>query len=123
MKQMASIPYQSVMAIKDQHLLAAVAACVELADELGPATDLAGSWILDRARTRIADLWIPNFKPFVTRCILIRVGGSRGGRRAYYRLVDPEGYEVDAYRTWSTVPSQDCGRYQLMSKLSDWATP
>jgi hypothetical protein len=91
MKQMESIAYQSVMAIKDQHLLVAVAACVELADELGPTTDLAGSWILDRARTRIPGLWLPNFKPFVTHNILIRVGGSRGGQRAYYRLVDLEG--------------------------------
>jgi hypothetical protein len=38
MKQMESIAYQSVMAIKDQHLLVAVAACVELADELGRTT-------------------------------------------------------------------------------------
>lgn len=91
MKQTESIIYQSVMAIKDQYLLAAVAACVELADELGPTTDLVGSWILDRARTNIPGLWLPNFKPFVTHGILIRVGGSRGGRRAYYRLVDPEG--------------------------------
>jgi hypothetical protein len=79
MKQIGSVGYQSVMAIKDQYLLAAVAACVELADELGPATDLAGSWVLDRARRKIPGLWIPNFKPFVTQGILIRVGGSRGG--------------------------------------------
>jgi hypothetical protein len=83
MKQIGSVGYQSVMAIKDQYLLAAVAACVELADEFGPATDLAGSWILDRARMRIPDFWTPNFKPFVTLGILIRVGRSRGGRRAY----------------------------------------
>jgi hypothetical protein len=91
MKQNGSVAYQSVMAIKDQYLLAAVAACVELADALGPAADLAGSWIFDRARTKIPDFWIPNFKPFVSHGILIRVSGSRGGRRAYYRLVDPEG--------------------------------
>src|SRR5689334_8971069 len=91
MIHMESIAYQSVMAIKDQFLLSTVAACVELADELGPATDLAGSWILDRGRAKIPGLWLPNFKPFVTHGILIRVGGSRGGRRAYYRLVDPEG--------------------------------
>lgn len=65
MKYIESLAYQSVMATKDHYLLAAVAACVELADELGPATDLAGSWILDRARGRIPDLWMPNFKPFV----------------------------------------------------------
>ena len=90
MKQMESIAYQSVMAIKDQHLLVAVAACVELADELGPRP----TWpALDsrRARKRIPGLWLPNFKPFVTHGILIRVGGSRGGQRAYYRLVDLEG--------------------------------
>jgi hypothetical protein len=59
--------------------------------ESAEATDLAGSWILDRARTKIPDFWMPNFKPFVTHGILIRVGVSRGGRRAYYRLVDPVG--------------------------------
>lgn len=79
------------MAIKDPHLLAAVAACVELADELGSTADLAGSWIFDRARIKIPDFWIPNFKPFVTHGILIRVGGSRGGQRAYYRLADTDG--------------------------------
>jgi hypothetical protein len=89
MKQTGSIGYEAVMGIKDHHLLAAVAACVELADELGPETDLAGSWILYRARMRIPGLWLPNFKPFVTLGILKRVGGSRGGARAYYRLVDP----------------------------------
>jgi hypothetical protein len=91
MNQIGSVAYQSVIAIKDQYLLAAVAACIELADEFGPWTDLAGSWIFDRARTKIPDFWIPNFKPFVTHGILTRVGGSRGGQRAYYRLVDPEG--------------------------------
>jgi len=91
MNQIRSVVYQSVMAIKDQYLLAAVAASVELADQLGLTTDLASSWIFDRARTKIPDFWIPNFKPFVTHGILIRVGGSRVGQRAYYRLVDPEG--------------------------------
>lgn len=91
MKQIESVAYQSVLAIKDRHLLAAVAAGVELADQLGPTTDLAGSWIFNRARTKIPNFWIPNFKPFVTHSILIRVGGSRGGQRAYYRLADPEG--------------------------------
>src|SRR5258705_6015521 len=90
MKQMESIAYQSVMVIKDQFLLSTVAACVELADELGPATDLAGSWILDRARTKIPVLWLPNFKPFVTHGILIRVGGDRAGRRGQYKVVGAE---------------------------------
>jgi hypothetical protein len=90
-KQIGSVGYESVMAIKDDYPLGAVAACVELADELGPARDMAGSWILYRARMRVPGLRMPNFKPFVTLGILIRVGGSRGGRRAYYRLVDPEG--------------------------------
>ena len=91
MEENGSVAYQSVMAIKDQRLLAAIAAGVELADQLGSMMDLAGSWILDRARTKIPGLWLPNFKPFVTRGILIRVGGSRGGQRAYYRLSDSEG--------------------------------
>ena len=91
MKQIGSAGYESVMAIKDQYPLGAVAACVELADELGPAEDMAGSWILYRARMRVPGLRMPNFKPFVTLGILMRVGKSRSGRRAYYRMVDPEG--------------------------------
>jgi len=90
-KQIGSAGYESVMAIKDQYPLGAVAACVELTDELGPAEDMAGSWILYRARMRVPGLRMPNFKPFVTLGILMRVGKSRSDRRAYYRMVDPEG--------------------------------
>src|SRR5260370_1696375 len=86
-EQLGSVGYGVVMALVDDDLLAIVAACVALADDLGQEADLAGSWILDRARMRVPDLWIPNFKPFVTLGILRRVGGSRGGRRAYYPLV------------------------------------
>ncbi len=90
---MKSSGYEIVMAIKDDGWLAAAAASVELARQFGPETDLAGSWILDGARRRVPDLWLPNLKPFVTHGLLYRVGGSRGGRRAYYRLVDPKGSE------------------------------
>jgi hypothetical protein len=90
-KQIGSVGYESVMAIKDHYPLGAVAVCVELADELGHAADMAGSWILYRARMRVPGLRMPNFKPFVTLGILMRVGAGRGGRRAYYRMVDPEG--------------------------------
>jgi hypothetical protein len=85
--------YETVMALEDEGLLAAVAAYVELAHKLGAETDLAGHWILDGARRRVPNLWLPNFKPFVTHGLLYRVGGSRGGSRAYYRAVDLEGSE------------------------------
>jgi hypothetical protein len=94
MEQLGSVGYAVVMALVDDDLLAIVAACVLLADDVGQEADLAGSWILDRARLRVPDLWIPNFKPFVTLGILRRVGGSRGGRRAYYRLVDAVGCKL-----------------------------
>ncbi len=90
-EQIGSVGYASVMALEDGDLLAIVAAYVALADELGQEADLAGSWILDRARMSIPDLWIPNFKLFVSLGILRRVGGSRRGRRVYYRLVDAVG--------------------------------
>ncbi|MGH7840025.1 MAG: hypothetical protein ACREQT_00700 [Candidatus Binataceae bacterium] len=91
MERMKTVGYWAVIALNDAESFAIVAACVDLANELGTDVDLAGSWILDRARMRIPNLWIPNFRPFVTLGILNRVGGSRGGRRAYYRLVDASG--------------------------------
>jgi hypothetical protein len=86
-----SVGYHGVMAMQYAVLLTAAAACVELADELGPETPLAGRWILDRAKMKMPGIWLPNFKPFVTLGILTQVSGSRGGRRAYYRIVDCEG--------------------------------
>jgi hypothetical protein len=108
MQKMGTVDYNTVMALNDVESLAIVAACVELADQLGSDTDFAGSWILFRARMRVPDLWIPNFKPFVTFGILNRVGGSRGGRRAYYRLVDAVGCKralVDRGVALETRPS------------------
>jgi len=65
MKEPGSISYRAVMAIEYADLLIAIAACVELADELGHDTHLAGKWILDRARTKMTGIWLPNFKHFV----------------------------------------------------------
>jgi hypothetical protein len=90
----ASIGYRAVMAVERTYELLAIAACVELADELGPEQPLAGEWILDRTRVRIPDYWIPNFKPFVKKGVLTRVSGSRGGKRAYYLMVDRDGSKL-----------------------------
>jgi hypothetical protein len=65
-----------------------VKASVQLADQFKPDTDLAGRWTLERARQEIPDLWIPNCRRFVTLGIFRRTGGSRGGKRGYYQLVD-----------------------------------
>jgi hypothetical protein len=88
MDMSALITYQTVKAIEDKAELAIVKASVQLADQFKPDTDLAGRWTLERARQEIPDLWIPNCRRFVTLGIFRRTGGSRGGKRGYYQLVD-----------------------------------
>jgi hypothetical protein len=60
-------------------------ACYEFSVQFG--NRFAGSWIFERA----AAGWFPNLKPLVTRGILEKEYSTRGGRRGYYKLVDPEG--------------------------------
>lgn len=52
--------------------------------------EFAGAWVLSEAR-KYGIEWIPNLRPLVTYGILRRTGSARGGRRAYYEMVDMEG--------------------------------
>jgi hypothetical protein len=52
--------------------------------------EFAGAWVLNEAR-KFGIEWIPNLRPLVTYGILRRTGTARGGRRAYYAMVDLEG--------------------------------
>lgn len=52
--------------------------------------EFAGAWVLNEAKKHGIE-WIPNLRPLVTYGILRRTGSARGGRRAYYEMVDLEG--------------------------------
>ncbi len=67
---------------------------VQSALETSKATkgDFAGSWVLNRAKEKGIN-WFPNLRILVTYGILQKVDVSRGGRRAYYSMPDPEGVE------------------------------
>lgn len=53
--------------------------------------EFAGSWVLKELESRAGRRqWIPNLRLLVTYGILEKSGeSSRGGRRAYYRVVNP----------------------------------
>ncbi|HVA39648.1 MAG TPA: hypothetical protein VNF49_03225 [Candidatus Binataceae bacterium] len=68
-----------------------VMACLIEADSTRDSPgEFAGAWVLQKAKDR-GVAWFPNLRPLVTYEILKRTGGSRGGRRAYYMMPDPEG--------------------------------
>jgi hypothetical protein len=50
----------------------------------GPEKDFAARWVL-------GGIPVINFRVLSTKGLLTRVGSSRQGHRAYYRMVDPEG--------------------------------
>ena len=54
--------------------------------------DFAGSWVLHEALKAGVD-WFPNLRPLVSAGILQRTDVTRGGRRAYYLMRDPNGVE------------------------------
>lgn len=51
--------------------------------------EFAGSWVLSKAKVK----WVPGLRSLATYGILKRIDTSRGGRRAYYIMPDPEGVE------------------------------
>jgi hypothetical protein len=56
------------------------------------AGGFAGAWVR-QAMQQQADCvqWFPNLRPLVSAGILRRTGVSRGGKRAYYEMVDEAG--------------------------------
>lgn len=79
------------LAAEDPQWLPAVHAALAVAERSGG--EFAGAWILSELqREHAARTWYPNFRRLVTFGILAKVGEStRGGQRAYYRIVDMVG--------------------------------
>jgi len=73
------------LAVEQPAWMALVKACYDFSVQHG--NHFAGSWIIDSANAG----WFPNLKPLVTHGILQREYTTRGGRRGYYKLVDPDG--------------------------------
>ena len=79
------------VATEDPQWLPAVRAALTLMDR--SVDEFAGAWLLDEMlRQHAPRTWYPNFRRLMTLGILEKVGEStRGGQRAYYRLVDADG--------------------------------
>ena len=56
-------------------------------DMAGERQEFAGGWVYKRLGRR----WFPSLRPLALRGILEKVDTSRGGHRAYYRILDREG--------------------------------
>lgn len=54
----------------------------------------AGAWVLQEAKITGNVRWFPNLRPLVTAGILERRDVTRGGRRAYYVMLDAQGVEA-----------------------------
>jgi len=57
--------------------------CYELA---GETEEFAGAWVVNRLGH-----WVPSLRTLASRGVLQKVDTSRGGRRAYYRMLDRAG--------------------------------
>ena len=54
--------------------------------------EFAGSWVLSGlAKKRKEKVWKPGLRTLVAYGILKKISTTRGGRRAYYIMPDPEG--------------------------------
>ena len=52
----------------------------------------AGAWVLDLlSQTAGRPMYVPGLRKLAAHGLLIKVDQSRGGRRAYYRMPDPDG--------------------------------
>jgi hypothetical protein len=76
--------YRAVKVLAREHpqWLDVVKACHEEAAEVD---EFAGAWVVRRLGR-----WIPSLRILARYGILEKVDTSRGGRRAYYRMVDRE---------------------------------
>lgn len=97
------------LAAEDPQWLPAVRAAVSVAERLGD--EFAGAWILSELQRSDADrTWYPNFRRLVTFGILEKAGDStRGGQRAYYRIVDVAGVRrglEEASRSAAAAPGR-----------------
>ena len=67
-----------------------VESCLEEAKHI--KGEFAGTWVLERAKRKGIN-WFPNLRLLVSYGILKHEDTSRGGRRAYYTMPDPNGVE------------------------------
>ena len=67
-------------------------ACLAEARRTGE-NGFAGAWALQEAKRTSNVRWFPNLRPLVSAGILERRDVTRGGRRAYYVMLDPDGVE------------------------------
>jgi hypothetical protein len=70
--------------------LPVLSACVVEAARTG-THGFAGAWVLKEVQRTSGVKWFPDLRPLVSAGLLRRVDVSRGGRRAYYVLIDPSG--------------------------------
>ena len=69
--------------------LKVVKACYE---ETKRAGEFAGSWVANKLRAENkVEKWFPGLRTLVRYGILEKTGTVRRGKRAYYRMPDPEG--------------------------------
>ncbi len=54
----------------------------------------AGAWVLKEAQETHGVEWFPNLRPLVSAGVLRRTDISRGGKRAYYVMLDTSGAEA-----------------------------
>ncbi len=55
--------------------------------------DFAGAWVLNRLKEQETIEWFPNLRSLVSYGILKKEDTTRGGKRAYYSMIDPDGVE------------------------------
>jgi hypothetical protein len=92
------------LAYEDPEWLAVLrAACVQARKSAPYGGEFAGRWVLQEVeRMTGAPTWRPGLRKLVACGLLEKAGEStRGGRRAYYRMPDPDGVE----KALAEVPS------------------
>jgi hypothetical protein len=71
--------------------------------------EFAGAWVVNELAERGLPRWIPNLRILVSYGLLEKSGPStRGGRRAYYRMLDRPGVTkaLEAWREARTGPNE-----------------
>jgi hypothetical protein len=94
-------------------VLEAATAVAERVEEHG-AGEFAGAWVVDELARRGSPRWIPNLRILVSYGLLEKSGPStRGGRRAYYRMLDRAGVAkaLEAWRDGSPRSNQRSLRF------------
>jgi hypothetical protein len=91
-----SVGYDGVKKLAKEYpnWLKIVKICFEIAKESKEAEGrFTGTWVLKRARKEGIKDWFPNLRRLVKYGILKQEFSTRGKKRAYYTMPDPEGVE------------------------------